>query len=783
MLNERNTLLEDDGIEEEILVEEECSVAQAVWGDIQGNIENQTDLQNALDAKQDSLTEAQLNAVNSGITSEKVTTYDGYADQIASKADQSALNAESTARGEADTALGTRIDNEVLARQQADNGLQSQIDAITSKSDVVDVVANYADLQAYDTQHLGDNDVIKVLDDETHGDALTYYRWSKTNQTWTFIGQEAPYYSKGQMDTMLQDKQDKLIAGANIQIAQDGKTISATDTTYTAGNGLNLNGTEFSADTTVLATNAALNSGLATKADKTTVQNLSNNVTSLDSRLDAVEEPVDYNRLDDSLKEDILNCEKINALDYIVDIEQGSIQSSTGIYITSTQRIRTTSTLHFNSDKIDIHVTSGYKCDIYEYSDTYNITGNYVGHHGWISADTTVEVSNNSFYRVVMAKTDDSTVDVDIISNFAIYDIQNFTEARAEQLQKKNNNIPKLIAHRGLTCIRSENTLPAYYVCSRYGIKYVKCDIQVTSDNKYVCSHQEKMKYPFVTPADNAYINALTLSQIQNNYYISGPMYETLYFEKLRMPSFEEALVCFRENNIIPFIDMKTGTDYKYVYNLLVKYGFKDNIYLFTSRKEVLNAFYALDKNIKLFYWGNFANADVSYLQKFKNADVGYAMDYDDLSADRVKMLHEKGIEVGTYPINDYTNIQNAIDYGCDYIQSDSCQFGLKSDFRAENLDFTPNGTGNYSLTIPDSDAWIFTDYLELEMEVYYESPYTLTITCGEKTLVDNQPNKWHKIKMQKIKLNNGISLNINCTDPNFMYLDRRVTLYTNKQG
>lgn len=252
MLNESNIPLEEDGIEEEILVDEEVAITKAMWGDVGGNIENQTDLQNALDAKQDSLTEAQLNAVNSGIISEKVTTYDGYADQIASKADQSALNAESTARGEADTALGTRIDNEVLARQQADNGLQSQIDAITSKSDVVDVVANYAALQAYDTSTLGNNDVVKVLDDETHEDALTYYRWSTTTQTWSYIGQEAPYYSKGQMDVKLAEKQDKLTAGANIQI-QNG-TISATDTKYTAGNGLNLNGTEFSANTDVLAT-------------------------------------------------------------------------------------------------------------------------------------------------------------------------------------------------------------------------------------------------------------------------------------------------------------------------------------------------------------------------------------------------------------------------------------------------------------------------------------------------------------------------------------------------
>ena len=56
----------------------------------------------------------------------------------------------------------------------------------------------------------------------------------------------------------LNAKQNTLTAGTNIQI-QNG-TISATDTTYTAGNGLNLNGTEFSADTDVLATKEDLES-------------------------------------------------------------------------------------------------------------------------------------------------------------------------------------------------------------------------------------------------------------------------------------------------------------------------------------------------------------------------------------------------------------------------------------------------------------------------------------------------------------------------------------------
>lgn len=100
------------------------------------------------------------------------------------------------------------ITDEANIRSNADNGLQSQIDAITSASDVVDIVGTYAELQAYDTQHLKDNDVIKVLQDETHNDAMTYWRWSTHTNTWTYIGAEGPYYTKSETNTLLDEKLD-----------------------------------------------------------------------------------------------------------------------------------------------------------------------------------------------------------------------------------------------------------------------------------------------------------------------------------------------------------------------------------------------------------------------------------------------------------------------------------------------------------------------------------------------------------------------------------------------
>lgn len=164
----------------------------------------------------------------------------------------SAVAAEAEIREDADETLQDNIDAEEGDRIAADNALWDEIETIEAASDVVDVVGSYAELEAYDTSKLHDNDLIKVLQDETRDDAITYYRWSTATDTFSYVGSEGPYYTQSETDTLLDAKQDKLIAGTNIQIAADGKTISATDTTYTAGSGLDLTGTEFSVDTTTI---------------------------------------------------------------------------------------------------------------------------------------------------------------------------------------------------------------------------------------------------------------------------------------------------------------------------------------------------------------------------------------------------------------------------------------------------------------------------------------------------------------------------------------------------
>lgn len=71
--------------------------------------------------------------------------------------------------------------------------VEEEVEELKNNPDVADIVATYADLQAYDTSKLTDKDVIRVLADETHDGDSTYYRYSKSTGEFTYIGESKQY--------------------------------------------------------------------------------------------------------------------------------------------------------------------------------------------------------------------------------------------------------------------------------------------------------------------------------------------------------------------------------------------------------------------------------------------------------------------------------------------------------------------------------------------------------------------------------------------------------------
>lgn len=160
-------------------------------------------------------------------------TYDAYG---------AADTAESNANSYTDTAIANEVSraNAAYATPSSINAVQTQIDALTSKSDVVDVVGTYAELQSYTTSTLLANDVVKVLSDSTHSDGRSYYRWVITNSVgaWEYIGTESVGYTKSETNALLEDKQDTI---SDLATIRSGAALGATAVQPETGKGLSSN--------------------------------------------------------------------------------------------------------------------------------------------------------------------------------------------------------------------------------------------------------------------------------------------------------------------------------------------------------------------------------------------------------------------------------------------------------------------------------------------------------------------------------------------------------------
>ena len=178
-------------------------------------------------------TDQQIAIARSEITTQINTAVDGAVSTAKTYADN-AVEQEASNREISESLLQNNIDNEESARIAADNNLQGQIDAISAASDVTDIVGTYAELQAYDTSKLKDNDIIKVLTDSTHDNASTYYRWDKDTSAFSYIGAEGPYYTKAETDAKFLTQVDAAstyVSNTDLSTALSGKANNADGTT------------------------------------------------------------------------------------------------------------------------------------------------------------------------------------------------------------------------------------------------------------------------------------------------------------------------------------------------------------------------------------------------------------------------------------------------------------------------------------------------------------------------------------------------------------------------
>lgn len=157
----------------------------------------------------------------------------------------SAISAETARAISAETVLQTNINNEATARNDADQKLQQQIDTLEAATDVIDVFSTYSGYSGSFTnmsstlfgpkEHITENDVIKILNDnsDTGEGGQTYWQatdvdYTTSSCTWTNIGKLDPYYSKAEINGMSSLIADTYLSATAVK-AGDNIKVTKTD--------------------------------------------------------------------------------------------------------------------------------------------------------------------------------------------------------------------------------------------------------------------------------------------------------------------------------------------------------------------------------------------------------------------------------------------------------------------------------------------------------------------------------------------------------------------------
>lgn len=151
---------------------------------------------------------------------------------------------------------------------------------------------------------------------------------------------------------------------------------------------------------------------------------------------------------------------------------------------------------------------------------------------------------------------------------------------------------PLMIAHRGLSGIAPQNSIPAVEKAIEYGYDGCEFDIHTTKDGKWVVIHDDTVDA--MTDGEGN-VEDFTLDEIRKLKLDSGNGIEN--YENLQVPTLEEVLEIIAKSDITPVIEIKK-CDVKYLPSLkkmLKKYALDERAEIISFTREYLEAYRELD--------------------------------------------------------------------------------------------------------------------------------------------------------------------------------------------
>ena len=229
---------------------------------------------------------------------------------------------------------------------------------------------------------------------------------------------------------------------------------------------------------------------------------------------------------------------------------------------------------------------------------------------------------------------------------------------------KIKKSATRLVAHRGLSGIETENTNAAFVAAGNRSYYGIETDIHRTLDGRFAVCHDDDLKR--IAGVDIP-VESTNLSELQSILLFDKDA--TKGREDLRLSVLENYIgICkkyekhcvlelksdFTDEEIVQILDIVKGFDY------LENVTFISFIYSnMTKIRKVC------PKQSVQFLFSKF---DDEILARLISDRIGVDVQYKALTKEMIALLHENGLEVNCWTVDDKDAAEQLCDWGVDYI-------------------------------------------------------------------------------------------------------------------
>lgn len=224
-----------------------------------------------------------------------------------------------------------------------------------------------------------------------------------------------------------------------------------------------------------------------------------------------------------------------------------------------------------------------------------------------------------------------------------------------------------LTAHRGITAVAPENTIPAYEKAVELGFYAAECDIQLTKDNVWVLNHNSDTNKMFFEMGE---ISDYTLEELKGFTYKYGVNF---WQEGLEIATLDEYLDVFVGTETRPQIEIKAD-GYDMLYTVVDAVEAKDLVeeaIVISFDFKQLETIHELNPDIELWYLIDEITPEEIAKAQALSDEVWLSPNFEANDAQSIQLALDAGIGVSFWTVNTVEDAEMLYDMGVRYIETD----------------------------------------------------------------------------------------------------------------